>query len=127
MNGLTGAERSQSSPLAVVGERLISFRIPSIYALLEAQALTSETIALALKLISEKYGPRRNSSRRLCRQPARSRSRCCLRIHQPEIIDASISPWAHLDAARQGGLDLAVLRATAMARIAARQSTNCRA
>jgi len=56
--GLTHAEIGRIlAALPPLARRVIAFRIPTIYALLEAQSLTSETMAVALKLIAEKYGP----------------------------------------------------------------------
>jgi len=56
--GLSRAEIDRIlAALPPLTRRVIAFRIPTVYALLEAQSLTSETLSLALKLIAEKYGP----------------------------------------------------------------------
>lgn len=56
--GLTFAERERVlAALPPLGTRLVRFRVPSVYALLEAQHLTHEEIAAAIRELAARYGP----------------------------------------------------------------------
>ncbi len=58
LSGLTTAERERvMAALPPLGPRTVTFRIPDIYALLEAQHLTQAEIARALKELATRYGP----------------------------------------------------------------------